>query len=294
MPASAMDRGMISLRNESRTTVRRIAARDTGEQAKAARLMLSMDKALERKARDDEEKWITVNGAHVKIDENGNATKGPKNLKKEINSGESGKQSGSSEGKQGSEANKSGVSRPATPAKTKTVTAKEFTPALDAAKATCPPDKAWRVDTTRSPEDFEAEGITTYTTEGGSTFALKKDGDIISVCKNQQTDAGTNARDLMAAAVQAGGTHLDSYDGNYGFYVRCGFEPVSRCKFDKQWAPPGWTEGRDAEEDIYFMKYVGVGKVKYRSVEEARQDIPYSADYDSAEAVVKKQVGGNT
>lgn len=172
------------------------------------------------------------------------------------------------------------------------VSAELFVPTLDAAKASCPDDKAWRVDTTRTAEDFRADRITTYITPGGSTFALKDDGDIISVCKNQLTDADTNARSLLAAAVEAGGTHLDSFDGNYGFYVRCGFEPVSRCKFSVEYAPPGWVQGRDKEEDIYFMRYVGVGKVKYTSIEDARLHIPYSESYDDAEAVIKALVKG--
>lgn len=178
------------------------------------------------------------------------------------------------------------------PAQSQTVTADKFVRTLDTAKASCPDDKAWRVDTTRTAQDFKNEKITTYITKGGSTFALKEDGDIISVCKNQISDAGTNARSLLAAAVEAGGTHLDSFDGNYGFYVRCGFEPVSRCKFSVDYAPPGWVSGRDKEEDIYFMKYVGVGNVKYKSIEDARLNIPYSDGYDEAEAVVKKLIKG--
>lgn len=167
-----------------------------------------------------------------------------------------------------------------------------FVPALDAAKASCPVDKAWRVDTTRTAEDFRNDRITTYVTKNGSTFALKDDGDIISVCKNQLTDSETNARSLMAAAVKAGGNHLDSFDGNYGFYVRCGFEPVSRCRFSEEFAPPGWVKGRDKEEDIYFMCYVGVGNVKLGTVEAARFAIPYSPGYDEAEAVIKNIIKG--
>jgi SPP1 gp7 family putative phage head morphogenesis protein len=176
------------------------------------------------------------------------------------------------------------------PVPTDEVTAERFVSALDAAKESCPVENAWRVDTSRSAEDFNRDRVTMYITENGSTFALKDDGDIISVCKNQITDRGTNARSLMAAAVEAGGTHLDSFDGNYGFYVRCGFEPVSRCRFSKEFAPEGWVDGRDAEEDIYFMRYVGVGNVKLDTLEKARGAIPYSDGYDEAEAVVKELI----
>lgn len=133
-----------------------------------------------------------------------------------------------------------------------------------------------------------------YTTPGGSTFAIKQDGDIISVCKNQSGDQKLNARDLMAAAVGKGGTHLDSYSGNYGFYVKCGFETVSRCKFDEQWAPPGWRKGKDAPEDIYFMRYVGVGNVQDQDENAMIARVPYSADYDEAAKVLTDNMGGES
>lgn len=194
--------------------------------------------------------------------------------------GGGGKTSGGGAGRSGR--SKPGVSKPATPAPNKRVPSKSFVPVLNAAKDSCPPDTAWRVDTYRTAEDFDAENVKVYTTDGGSTFAIKPDGDIISVCKNQDTDKGMNARDLMAAAVERGGTHLDSYSGNIGFYAKCGFEVVSRCQFDERYAPPGWTKGRDKPEDIYFMRYVGVGKVTMFRPEEVESHIPYSADYDAA------------
>lgn len=204
--------------------------------------------------------------------------------------GGGGKTSGGGAGRSGR--SKPGASRPATPAPSKKVTSKAFVPVLDAAKASCSPEKAWRVDTYRTSEDFDAEGVEVYATDGGSTFAIKPDGDIISVCKNQDTDSGLNARDLMAAAVERGGTHLDSYSGNYEFYVRCGFEVVSRCRFDERYAPPGWTKGRDDPEDIYFMRYVGVGKVRDANHDEMKNRVPYSADYDAAAEALRREMEG--
>lgn len=183
-------------------------------------------------------------------------------------------------------------SRNAVPAKNKKVDSEEFVGTLDRAKATCDERKAWRVDTNRSPQDFDKEDIKMYSTQGGSTFAIKPDGDIISVCKNGVGDAKLNGRDLMAAAVERGGTHLDSYAGNYGFYEKCGFEVVSRCKFDEQWAPPGWKKGLDEPEDIYFMRYVGVGNVRDNSEASMKDRVPYSADYDEAAKVLETALRG--
>ncbi len=98
----------------------------------------------------------------------------------------------------------------------------------------------------------------------------------------------------MAAAVNAGGTHLDSFDGNWPFYTKCGFEVVSRCKFDPdpKIAPPGWDSKRDKKEDIIFMRYVGIGKVQDRSITAMRKRVPYSANYDEAAAVLEQYKGG--
>lgn len=128
-----------------------------------------------------------------------------------------------------------------------------FKKALGKAKLTVDEVDRWRVDSTHSVENYIKDKL--MVTKGGSTFAITPDCDIISVCRNgNDTLRGKN---LMELAVKNGGIKLDSYDGNYGFYRKCGFEPVSWTKFDKQYAPDGWVEGRDDEEDIVFFKYTG-------------------------------------
>ncbi|MBR1870839.1 MAG: hypothetical protein IJ802_03335 [Kiritimatiellae bacterium] len=90
---------------------------------------------------------------------------------------------------------------------------------------------------------------------GGSVFSIAGGCDIISVCK--KSGDGMNATNLMKAAVEAGGDRLDSFDGNHAFYRRCGFEPVSWTPFNEQYAPEGWTKGRDRPEDVVFYAYTG-------------------------------------
>lgn len=132
-------------------------------------------------------------------------------------------------------------------------TPQEFHDAVAAAKASCPPDKRWRVDV-HDPEEYE--GVNLHVTRGGSTVAVTSDGDIISVCKM----AGDTARgtELVELAVKNGGVKLDSFDGNHKFYTeKCGFEPVSWTPFDKQYAPPGWKESGASPENVIFYKYTG-------------------------------------
>ena len=64
----------------------------------------------------------------------------------------------------------------------------------------------------------------------------------------------------MQFAVNNGGTKLDSFDGNYGFYRVCGFEPVLWIHFNEEYSPKGsngWIKGTNHSEPILFMKYAG-------------------------------------
>lgn len=121
------------------------------------------------------------------------------------------------------------------------------------AKGTLDKDISWRVDDTHSTKDYKRDRL--YKTDKGSTIAITQSGDIISVCKHK----GDNARgsDLLQFAVKQGGKKLDSFSGNYEFYVKNGFEPVSWTPFNKEYAPHDWREGRDKEEPVIFFKYTG-------------------------------------
>ncbi|KAB0577241.1 PBSX family phage portal protein [Fusobacterium naviforme] len=159
-----------------------------------------------------------------------------------------------------------------------------FTSACSEAKAEMAkihPDAAWRV-TDMSQADFEEEhpGSVCHVTAGGSTAAVTKDGDIVSVCKNPGDTIG--GKELLRQAVEAGGTKLDSYEGNHGFYIKCGFEPVSWCKWDGQYAPDGWDSKRDKPEDIIFYKYTG-GRSEYKTASAFKEAVQASADYGAAQ-----------
>lgn len=166
---------------------------------------------------------------------------------------------------------------------------KDFCAAVQAAKDAQDPSKAWRV--TAMPEDeFKEEhpGAICHITAGGSVAAVTADGDIVSVCG--MPGDSVRGKDLLAQAVAAGGTKLDSYDGNHGFYVSQGFEPVSWCKWSDEYAPPGWNSTRDAREDIVFYKYTG-NKQKLETGEDKKHlaafkaKIAVSDDYNTAQSV---------
>lgn len=165
--------------------------------------------------------------------------------------------------------------------------AKSLKTAYDKMEETAP-EKAWRV-TVHTQQELEEEypGAKLHITDGGSTVAVTKDGDIISVCGNPGDKL--RGKDLLKLAVENGGKKLDSYSGNHGFYVKCGFEAVSWCEFDEQYAPPGWVKGRDKPEPVIFYKYTGQSN-QSRNEQDIFNSIPASADYDAAQAARNQSI----
>lgn len=157
----------------------------------------------------------------------------------------------------------------------------DFVTAVQAAKNAQKPNNAWRV-TAMSKEEFKAEhpNAICHITQAGGVAAVTTDGDIVSVCA--MPGDTVKGKSLLAKAVAAGGNKLDSYEGNHSFYIKCGFEPVSWCKWDGEYAPEGWTLGRDKPEDIIFYKYTG-GRSKYIIPEDFKNAVAASPDYDKAQ-----------
>lgn len=154
--------------------------------------------------------------------------------------------------------------------------ASEFKEKFDEAKATVKEKDAWRVSSDYTEDDYKE--MDCYVTEAGSTYAIHN-GDIVSVCKKYGTsDSG---RALLKDAVSKGGIKLDAFDGIYGFYTKCGFEPISWCEFNEEFAPQGWNSGRDERENIIFYKYTG--KKFTKPLDEFLSDVKPSADYDAAQ-----------
>jgi len=127
----------------------------------------------------------------------------------------------------------------------------EFLENLEIGKSNRPMSDKFRVYV---PDKSELKGRKLYVTESGSTIAINKDGDIESVVV-QGDDSGAA---LIEFAIQHGGTKLDSYDGNYGFYRHMGFEPVSYTPFNEEYVDKGWYNTQEKpREDVIFMVYGG-------------------------------------
>ena len=131
---------------------------------------------------------------------------------------------------------------------------------------------------------------------GKSTIAIDN-GDIIAVCRHKKdklkgTKEKSYASKMLEWAVNHGGVKLDSYSGNHRFYISNGFEPISWCEFDKNFAPPDWDEKRDKPEPIIFYRYIGNDPEKFKEIIEKYKDkdedvflnsVPKSKDYFAAQ-----------
>lgn len=167
----------------------------------------------------------------------------------------------------------------------------EFIDSLKKAVNTVDDRFAWRVEVSDDIANYV--DCRMFITENGSTLAIREDGDIISVCAFKENgESLDSSRALLEFATRNGGDRLDSFDGNYGFYRRCGFEPVTHIEFNEEYAPPGWIKGKDDPENVIFFKYTGEEVKNAQSVEFYRKVEPIVGDdaYDDAYILRDKSI----
>lgn len=89
--------------------------------------------------------------------------------------------------------------------------------------------------------------------DGMCGVAIKPDGDITAVFKNEEAKYKGAVYDLLLTARENGGVKLDCYGKDLvGLYEKCGFEPVARVKFDPQYVDDKVL--LEKKPDIFFMK----------------------------------------
>jgi len=133
------------------------------------------------------------------------------------------------------------------------VTPEHFRRALMAGKRKLPKDLRPYV-TTYSLEEYRNMGAKFRVSRGGrSGFALKPDGDIISVFSVPNAKQGAAA---IKEAKRLGGWKLDCFDGYLAqqFYPQFRFREVSRLKWDDKYAPTGWDFKKHGRPDVLFME----------------------------------------
>ncbi len=157
-----------------------------------------------------------------------------------------------------------------------TATAKEFHDALKIAKS----ENDYGAFVTLHDES-EYEGMELLlTNDKKAGVAITTDNNIISVFKG---DSAMNnvISTLLPAAIEFGGNKLDNYNDDklslmYSLY---GFIPVSKTKFDPNFAPEDWNYERDGMPDILFWIHNG---------DEASEIVRHLGDIDVYDNDVKE------
>ena len=119
--------------------------------------------------------------------------------------------------------------------------------------------------------------------DGLTGFALKSDGDIVSVFN--RSPARRSVSTIMPLAIQEGGTKADCFDTKLPLlYAPYGFVETARFPFDPAQAPPDWRDEdfmqyNNGHPDVVFIEFderqIGLpwGAVKARTTDEKYLDL---------------------
>lgn len=131
--------------------------------------------------------------------------------------------------------------------------------------------------TVYSAQEYDEMGARCHVSSTGqSGYAIKSDGDIISVFSKSGSGEGKHA---LVSAIVNGGSKLDCFDGFLPqFYTQYGFVEYERWNWDDQYSPPGWNKERFNSPDVVLMKLKGPStaskseKSKIEELEKAQRD----------------------
>lgn len=137
----------------------------------------------------------------------------------------------------------------------------------------------WTVDhnyhgpfvTKRTPEELRESGAVAFLSRDKMAgIAVWPDGNIGAAFKDSRSRNRNAIGELVLTAIAAGGSKLDCYGEALGqIYMRFGFIPVAKVKFDWAYAPTNWRP-EFKEPDVIFLMHCD------DSVERVAQNI---ADY---------------
>lgn len=126
-----------------------------------------------------------------------------------------------------------------------------FAQAVKDAKASLHPKLSWRIDC-REVEDYQRAGAKCYVTELGSTIAIAKDGEILSLCVHDDEPEWFHGVDLVDFAKELGGQKAIAYEGFEQLYTECGFDVVIRIPLEKNHMPSDWKPEYGKEDALIF------------------------------------------
>ena len=95
------------------------------------------------------------------------------------------------------------------------------------------------------------------TLDGTAGIAITSENNIVSVF-NGGSKRGV-LKTLLPVAIEQGGVKLDNYSSGRlsDMYAAYGFVPISKVKFNRDFAPSDWDYQRDGEPDVVFWIHNG-------------------------------------
>jgi len=105
--------------------------------------------------------------------------------------------------------------------------------------------------------DYERMSHLFITLDGTAGIAITQDNNIVSVFNGGEKRGVLKT--LLPVAIENGGRKLDNYNSAKlsGLYELYGFNPVSKTKFNKVFAPDDWNYNRDGTPDLVFWIHNG-------------------------------------
>ena len=101
--------------------------------------------------------------------------------------------------------------------------------------------------------DEYADMRTFVTTDGSAGFAIKSDGDIVSVFNNRAGPHRGVSPHMVALAIEQGGKKLDAFEGPLTrIYDSMNFKEVGRDSWDESFRPEGWTDEMGTPDIVYM------------------------------------------
>lgn len=94
--------------------------------------------------------------------------------------------------------------------------------------------------------------------DGTAGFAIKDDGDIVSVFKSSKNKQPKVVYSILMQAIENGGTKLDCYgDFLLGTYMQMGFVPEGKVAYNTEYESAEWTARKDilGEPDVYALHW---------------------------------------
>lgn len=132
-------------------------------------------------------------------------------------------------------------------------TPKEFSSAIEKAKRI---NKHGAFVTQHSEDEYKNMKLF-ITLDGSAGIAITPDKNIVSIFNGGEKHGVLKT--LLPLAIGHGGNKLDNYNSKKlsAMYELYGFNPVSKVKFNSQFAPDDWNYERDGEPDIVFWIHNG-------------------------------------